>query len=241
MELGVHLPLMSFDGEAVSAERIAATVDASVECGFAAVSANDHFVYQTPWLDGPTVLASVIERSAGLDLATTASLATLRGGPVALAKQLAAIDILSGGRLTAALGPGSSARDYEIIGLPFEQRWSRFDEAVIATRALLHGHRPPPGLAHYSLPSDTVLEPRSPRDVPCGSAAGARMPACAVSPGWETAGWPRPTTQRLPNSGQREAASARCWRPTGGHRLSSRTHSPLCGPGSVSRPRRSEC
>lgn len=187
VELGVHLPLMSFDGEAVSAERIAATVDASVECGFAAVSANDHFVYQTPWLDGPTALASVIERSAGLDLATTASLATLRG-PVPLAKQLAAIDILSGGRLTAALGPGSSARDYEIIGLPFEQRWSRFDEAVIATRALLHGHRPPPGLAHYSLPSDTVLEPRSPREVPLwigswGSNAGLRRVA-RLGDGW---------------------------------------------------------
>lgn len=183
----MHLPLMSFDGEAVSAERIATTVDASVECGFAAVSANDHFVYQTPWLDGPTALASVIERSAGLDLATTASLATLRG-PVALAKQLAAIDILSGGRLTAALGPGSSARDYEIVGLPFEQRWSRFDEAVIATRALLRGQSPLPGLAHYSLPSDAVLEPRSPREVPLwigswGSNAGLRRVA-RLGDGW---------------------------------------------------------
>jgi len=126
-------------------------------------------------------LASVIERSAGLDLATTASLATLRG-PVALAKQLAAIDILSGGRLVATLGPGSSARDYEIIGMPFEQRWSRFDEAVLATRALLQGHRPPPGLAHHSFPSDAVLEPRSPREVPLwigswGSNAGLRRVA----------------------------------------------------------------
>ena len=33
------------------------------ECGFAAVSANDHFLFSTPWLDGPTALAAVLERS----------------------------------------------------------------------------------------------------------------------------------------------------------------------------------
>ena len=52
-----------------------AAVDAARDCGFAAVSANDHFVFQTPWLDGPTALASVIERSGELALATTVSLA----------------------------------------------------------------------------------------------------------------------------------------------------------------------
>jgi alkanesulfonate monooxygenase SsuD/methylene tetrahydromethanopterin reductase-like flavin-dependent oxidoreductase (luciferase family) len=38
------------------------------------------------------------------------SLAVIRG-PVPLAKTLVAIDVLSGGRLVAALGPGSSEAD----------------------------------------------------------------------------------------------------------------------------------
>jgi hypothetical protein len=45
-----------------------------LEGSFAAVSANDHFVFSTPWLDGPTALASVIERTGDMTPATTVSL-----------------------------------------------------------------------------------------------------------------------------------------------------------------------
>jgi alkanesulfonate monooxygenase SsuD/methylene tetrahydromethanopterin reductase-like flavin-dependent oxidoreductase (luciferase family) len=141
MDLGVHLPLMPF-GEALTLRRLGRAVDAARECGFAAVSANDHFIFQTPWLDGPTALASMIERSGPMTLATTVSLAVLRG-PVALAKALAAIDILSGGRVLAAVGPGSSKRDYDLVGVPFEERWRRFDEALVELRALLRREPPP--------------------------------------------------------------------------------------------------
>ena len=126
VELGVHLPLMRFGDEPLSLQRLHATVDTARDCGFAAISANDHFAFQTPWLDGPTALASMIERSGKMTLATTVSLAVLRG-PVALAKALAAIDVLSEGRLVAALGPGSSERDYRLVGIDFEERWKRFD------------------------------------------------------------------------------------------------------------------
>src|SRR5512133_2717419 len=119
MDLGVHLPLMQFRGEPLSLRRLAEAVDVARDCGFPAVSANDHFVFSTPWLDGPTALASVIEHSGAMTLAT--------------------IDVLSEGRLIAALGPGSSSRDYESVGIPFEERWKRFEEAVPALRALLNG------------------------------------------------------------------------------------------------------
>jgi alkanesulfonate monooxygenase SsuD/methylene tetrahydromethanopterin reductase-like flavin-dependent oxidoreductase (luciferase family) len=143
VELGVHLPLMPFGEEPLSLERLTRTVDAARECGFAAISANDHFVFQTPWLDGPTALASVIERSGRMTLATTVSLVALRG-PVPLAKALAAIDILSEGRLVAALGPGSSKRDYDAVGLSFDDRWRLFDEATAGLRAALGEFAPPP-------------------------------------------------------------------------------------------------
>src|SRR3712207_7759590 len=110
---------MQFGDERLSCTRLQETVDTARDCGFAAVSANDHFVFQTPWLDGPTALASVIERSGELTLATTVSLAVLRG-PVPLAQMLAAIDLLSDGRLLAAVGPGSSQRHYELLGIPFQ-------------------------------------------------------------------------------------------------------------------------
>ena len=142
MELAAHLPLMPFGDESLSLERLERAVDAARDCGFAAISANDHFVYQTPWLDGPTALASMIGRSGEMELATTVALVVLRG-PVALAKTLTAIDVLSGGRLVAALGPGSSERDYRAVGIPFEERWKRFDEALALMRALLKGEPVP--------------------------------------------------------------------------------------------------
>ena len=51
--------------------------------------------------------------------------------PVICAKALSAIDLLSSGRLFAAgVGPGSHKGDYDVCGIPFEQRWSRFNEAL---------------------------------------------------------------------------------------------------------------
>jgi alkanesulfonate monooxygenase SsuD/methylene tetrahydromethanopterin reductase-like flavin-dependent oxidoreductase (luciferase family) len=158
VELAVHLPLMRFGEEPLSLGRLARTVDAARDCGFAAVSANDHLVFQTPWLDGPTALASVIERSGEMGLATTVSLAALRG-PVPLAKALAAIDVLSGGRLVAGLGPGSSERDYQVLGISFEERWKRFDEAVALLRALLKGEPMPERPRYYPVPVDLELAP----------------------------------------------------------------------------------
>ena len=73
-----------------------------------------------------------------MQLATTVSLPVLRG-PVPLAKTLGALDVLSAGRLLVAVGPGSSARDYAAVGVPFDERWRRFDEVLPALRALLRG------------------------------------------------------------------------------------------------------
>jgi alkanesulfonate monooxygenase SsuD/methylene tetrahydromethanopterin reductase-like flavin-dependent oxidoreductase (luciferase family) len=183
----LHLPLLDFGGEGLSRSRLMEAVDAAREHGFAAVSSNDHFVFARPWLDGPTALAAVLERAGGMEVATTVALPVLRG-PVALAKALAALDVLSGGRLTAAVGPGSSRRDYELAGIPFEERWRRFDEAVAALRYLLRSEAMP-SERFYSL-GEATLEPLPPQDggLPIwigswGSAAGLRRVA-RLADGW---------------------------------------------------------
>jgi alkanesulfonate monooxygenase SsuD/methylene tetrahydromethanopterin reductase-like flavin-dependent oxidoreductase (luciferase family) len=175
LKLGVHLPLMEFGDEGQSLARLTGAVDAARECGFAAVSANDHFLFQTPWLDGPMALAAVVERSGSMELATTVSLVSLRG-PVQLAKALAALDILSDGRVVAGVGPGSSERDYDAAGVPYGDRWRRFDEATAQLRALLS--------------SDSSLAPAPRRDggIPIwlgswGSDAGLRRVA-RLGDGW---------------------------------------------------------
>ena len=189
MDLGVHLPLMQFGDEPLSLTRLEEAVDAARDHGFAAVSANDHFLFSTAWLDGPTALASMVERSGEMTLATTVSLAVLRG-PVALAKTLTAIDVLSDGRLIAGIGPGSSSRDYEALGIPFDERWARFDEVIAVLRALLRGEPPPKEAHYYRLPADVELAPPPQREegIPLwigswGSKAGLRRVARAGD-GW---------------------------------------------------------
>lgn len=187
MDLGVHLPLMPFGDEGLSRGRLERAVDAARECGLAAVAANDHFVFSTPWLDGPTALASVIGRTGDMTLATTVTLAALRG-PVPLAKALAALDVLSEGRLIAGLGPGSSKRDYDALGIPFDERWRRFDEAIAMLRALLEGTPHLQSPRHYPVPGDVELAPRPERRIPLwigswGSDAGVRRVARAGD-GW---------------------------------------------------------
>jgi alkanesulfonate monooxygenase SsuD/methylene tetrahydromethanopterin reductase-like flavin-dependent oxidoreductase (luciferase family) len=138
VELALHLPLIDVGGEGLSLARLQRAVDAARECGFAAVSSNDHFLFQAPWLDGPTALAAVLDRSGAMELATTIALVALRG-PVPLAKALVALDVLSGGRVIAGVGPGSSERDYDAVGVPYEERWARFDETTAILRSLVRG------------------------------------------------------------------------------------------------------
>ena len=186
MDLALHLPLMEFADEGQSLGRLTRAVDAARECGFAAVSANDHFVFSTPWLDGPTALAAVLERSGEMALATTLSLVALRG-PVPVAKALAALDLLSGERLIAGVGPGSSERDLDAVGVPREERWARFDEATAILRGLLRGEPLPPSPRYHALP-DSELAPAPHRPVPVwigswGSPAGLRRVA-RLGDGW---------------------------------------------------------
>jgi alkanesulfonate monooxygenase SsuD/methylene tetrahydromethanopterin reductase-like flavin-dependent oxidoreductase (luciferase family) len=185
MDAGIHLPLIDFGGEGFSYRRLAETVDAARECGFGAVSANDHFLFPVPWLDGLTALAAVADRSGGMTLMTTVALVTLRGA-VPLAKALSALDIVSGGRVIAGLGPGSSRADYKAVGVSFEQRWQRFDTAVRLIKAML---QPGPAGPAGAAPGGRLLPPpRQSRGIPLwigswGSQAGLRRVA-SLGDGW---------------------------------------------------------
>ena len=56
--------------------------------------------------------------------------------PVVLAKELAGIDVLSEGRLLFGVGVGYVKREFDVIGVPFEQRGARVSEHIEAIRAL---------------------------------------------------------------------------------------------------------
>jgi alkanesulfonate monooxygenase SsuD/methylene tetrahydromethanopterin reductase-like flavin-dependent oxidoreductase (luciferase family) len=119
---------------------------------------------------------------------TTVALPAVRG-PVALAKALSALDVMSGGRAVAGVGPGSSRLDYEAVGIAFEERWPRFDEAVRAMQSLWDPSRGAFSGRVYST-AGIALEPppRRPGGLPIwigswGSDVGMRRVA-RLADGW---------------------------------------------------------
>ncbi|HEX6696836.1 MAG TPA: LLM class flavin-dependent oxidoreductase [Solirubrobacteraceae bacterium] len=178
MQLGAHLPLIAFDGERRTLAELRSFARTAAELGYRYLCANDHLLFSRPWLDGPTALAATLDAAGDMTLATTVCLPVVRGAPQT-AKTLAALSVLSDGRLVAGVGPGSSARDYELAGVPFSERWRRFDGAVDELRALLG--------------PDSALEPRPPTPPPLwiaswGSPAGLRRVA-RRGDGWLASGY----------------------------------------------------
>jgi alkanesulfonate monooxygenase SsuD/methylene tetrahydromethanopterin reductase-like flavin-dependent oxidoreductase (luciferase family) len=157
VEFGAHLPLMDFGGLPYTLDHLVRYARTAEQLGFDMLCANDHLVFAVPWLDGPTALATVIEASGQMTLATTVALVTVRG-PVPMAKALAAIDRLSGGRLLVGAGPGSSPGDYHSVGIEFEQRWARLDEAVRTLR-VLWGKDPEPFTGRFYSTDGIDLRP----------------------------------------------------------------------------------
>jgi alkanesulfonate monooxygenase SsuD/methylene tetrahydromethanopterin reductase-like flavin-dependent oxidoreductase (luciferase family) len=187
MDYGVHLPLIGFGERPPSLRHLMRYTETAERLDFAALSVNDHLLFSRPWLDGPTTLAAVLGAAGRMDLMTTVALPVVRG-PVALAKSMAAIDILSGGRLIVGVGPGSSAGDFAAAGIPFEERFRRLDEAVGTLRALWRRNGLPFRGDFYST-EDIDLRPRPPRQGPpiwigsWGSEAGLRRTA-RLGDGW---------------------------------------------------------
>lgn len=138
MDLGVHLPLADLGHGVPTGRELRAYTAAAAALGFRTVAANDHLVWRRPWLDGLTALAGVSGHAGTMTLATSVALPVVRH-PVTLAKALASLAVLADGPVVAGLGPGSSAADHRAVGVPFEQRWARFDEALPVVRALLRG------------------------------------------------------------------------------------------------------
>lgn len=87
------------------------------------------------WLEPLTVLAAVAGRTSRVRLGTAVLLAALRT-PAVLAKQLATLDVISGGRLDVGVGVGWQREEYEASGLDFERRGVLLDETLDVCRAL---------------------------------------------------------------------------------------------------------
>jgi len=90
------------------------------------------------WLVELSAAAALTER---VRLWTTIVIAPAHDA-VELAKQLASVDRLCEGRLTAGIGVGGREHDYRAISARFDHRWGRMDEQVATMRSIWAGEPP---------------------------------------------------------------------------------------------------
>lgn len=84
--------------------------------------------------------------------------------PFVVAKQVATIDRLSGGRVVLGVGAGWSEEEYAAVGVPFAERGARLDESIDLLRTLWRGET---SFAGTTFGFDHgVFEPKPGRSIP---------------------------------------------------------------------------
>ena len=151
------------DKEEPTKEQIISLAQYAEALGYDSLSVNDHIVFHTSWLDAIATLSAVAAATTRILIGTSILNIVVRN-PVVSAKALAAIDILSSGRLFAGVGPGSHRGDYDACGIDFSERWPRFSEALQILVMLLNNYNSNSGSIdykgkYYTL-KETLLMPR---------------------------------------------------------------------------------
>jgi probable F420-dependent oxidoreductase len=101
-----------------------------------------------------------------LVLGTAVVVATLHQ-PAVLAKRVATLDALSGGRVRLGVGSGWQVEEYAACGVPYERRGARLDEVIVAMRELWQpGYRSHAGERYAFTNVDTTILPAQPGGPP---------------------------------------------------------------------------
>src|SRR5207237_843980 len=78
--------------------------------------------------------------------------------PLEIAKRYGTLDVVCGGRLILGFGVGSLQEEFDLLGVPFDDRGARGDDALKALRASL-GRREPSYSGPFYEYRDFVIDP----------------------------------------------------------------------------------
>ncbi|MFS8098139.1 LLM class F420-dependent oxidoreductase [Lentzea alba] len=150
-----------------------------------------------PMLDPLVGLSFVAGVTSGLELGTGIVILPQRN-PVVLAKQVASLDVLSGGRFTLGVGTGYLAPEFEAVGVPFADRGRRTDEYIDAMRALWHSPAPAFSGKYVSFSGvDAHPRPSNARIAVGGASDAALRRALTRGNAWIGIGSPEETAANL--------------------------------------------
>lgn len=203
MQIGVKLPNT---GDAAPPSQVARRAGELERAGFDSLWVSDHVVLPaviesfypfaadgkatwstaTPYLEALITLAAAAAVTERIRLGTAALVLPQRN-PVLLAKQVASIDALSGGRVELGLGTGWLREEFAALDAPFEARGARMVEWIALLRDCWTGHPEPHAGSHYTLPEGTVVLPTPAHAIPlyvAGHSLAALGRAARIGDGW---------------------------------------------------------
>src|SRR5262245_57898239 len=96
---------------------------------------------ETPFLDPAASLTWIAAHTRTLRLGTGIIILPQRN-PLVLAKELATVDVLSGGRLIVGVGVGYLRAEFDALGIPFDHKGARAMEYLAAMRAVWTAEQP---------------------------------------------------------------------------------------------------
>src|SRR5271167_518691 len=88
-----------------------------------------------PVIDSLTLLSAIAARTGKIKLGTGVLVLPLRN-PVVLAKELSSLDLIAGGRLLLGMASGWYKREFDAVGVPFDQRGRIMDRNLEILRRL---------------------------------------------------------------------------------------------------------
>ena len=182
LELGLNLPYVegAMDGSTPRWADILAMGKSAEAIGFDALWVSDHVGFGDP--DGEwkgaweswTLLSALAASTQRVALAPYVLAAPLRN-PALLAKMAETLDEVSGGRFILGLGAGWNESEFTSFGIPFDDRFDRFEDTLrIVTDMLRRGRSTHQGATTST--RSARLEPRGPRPSGLPVMVGANGP-----------------------------------------------------------------
>lgn len=177
MKFGVFLPTFLTD-EGPRREAIRSFARVAERIGYDSIWVTDHLIranrfYRVAWLEPMTVLSYVAAVTERVRLGTGILIMPLRH-PVLLAKEIASLQELSGGRFILGGGTGWCDQEFEAIGRSKAHRGTLTDEIFELVDRLLSQPSVTYEGRHFQL-RDVSIEPRGPRP-PFWVAGGSQVP-----------------------------------------------------------------
>ena len=191
MRLGIHLPQI---GQKADADAIRRAAIQAEELGFADVWTSEHIILPKDRAYPPSAVfydpvlsltwAAACTKRVGLG---TSVLVLPMRHPLPLAKELATLQNLSGGRFILGAGVGWLEAEFAALGVPFAERGRRMDEGIAMMRAVW-SQDPVSFEAKYipAVISDMRMLPRPEKPIPIwiGGSSGPALKRALRHDGW---------------------------------------------------------